>query len=581
MLVLCIVNLIAILGYYLFFVLILKEKEVFFPFCFISFTVLMTYLLGCAELLTLGCVVVMLLGICLLVISIMFCVKNKEWPDLSIFINPAMFFMLVGIIWCYVLSRNIYPSHYDDFSHWLRICKTMYADSSYPRTPECYYQNYVPGTATWIYYITSVIGYTPQNCYFAQMVLNLSCCTGLLAVIGKETTRDKKIVMTLVCGILSILLCAMDVTVYSLLVDGVLGLAAALAVIYTAATDKKGGCIRRFALLFIMCCFIALIKASGSLLVCFIAAVFFASTKDDKEGKYDRLMKIGESMILIIVPYLITNLYMLRAKRVFGEVNEQGTVSFYNRIEDCLSTGRVMDIIKRFMVECFDIVNAKPQVRILWIVMITIIVIGIIKRQKGTGNKQWSFISLFIPVVSVLWLIGMLLTFFTFDEREANSYILVSFDRYSGTMAIFAVAILSFYLLGRIVNQTEPKKYYISTGIFTAAVIGLSLLAGFHMLYIFGFKYYDDKMFTGDAWRYLEENYPERWDYNEEGYAMIIDVEQRDFDNCFKLQNLMTTYFRTTNCGVYDIKDIEAEGYTLDDVREYFPNIVIYYEHDK
>ncbi len=573
-----IVNLIAVTGYYLFFAVILKQKEAFFPFCFISFSVVLIYLFGCAELLSLGFVAVILAGICLLGGSVVFLYKKKEKPDLRIFINPALVFMLGGIIWCYVLSRGIYPSHYDDFSHWFKICKTMYADSSYPNTAECYFQNYVPGSATWIWYVTGIIGYSPQNCYFAQMVLNLSCCCALLSVADRDSTLLKKTVVTAFCAVFSVLLCAMDVTVYSLLVDGLLGLAASAAVIYAAASEEKNTGTARFLILLIMCAFMSLIKASGSFLTLFTAIVYFGSLKGMKENK-DRIKRWVFSLSLVIIPYLFSLLYITRAKRVFGsETWKQGSAEAYGRIISGWDGGRYADITKRFFKECFDLINAWPQIRILWAVMLAVIILSVInKSRKKAPDAQWRFVSIYIPVIILLWLIGVLFTFYTFGEQEANAETLISIERYTGTVAILAVSVLAYYLLKKLVAADEKKNFLAGTGIFAALSVTACLVAGFHLMYVFGFKYYDFKMFTPDAWVYLEEYYPERWDFNDDGYVMLIDVEEKDYDNYSKLIHVLTTYFRTTNCNVYDIKDLEYSGYSIDDVREVFPNIVFFY----
>lgn len=571
------INLIAITGYYIFYTMVLKQKEAFFPFAFIAVSVTLIYIFGCAELLDIGCVSVILLGVCLLAGSILFLYRKKEKTDISVFLNPTVIFMIVGIIWCYVLSRGIYPSHYDDFSHWLKICKTMHADSSYPNTPECYFQNYVPGTATWIWYVTGITGYTPQNCYFAQMVLNLACCTAMLSALDKKSSLVKKMVVTALCGLLSILLCSMDVTTYSLLVDGLLGLAASAVVLYAAASENEGCSIRRFFIMLIMCIFLALIKASGAFLVIFSVIAYFGSMMKDKE-KNGRLKPVLYSAAVAVIPYLCTLLYIGRAKRIFGSGTwKQGAAQTYGNIISGWDAERFAQISKRFLKECFDLVNAWPQIRILWAVLAAIIVIARIKKHKKDTDGQWKFVSIYIPAVILLWQLGVLFTFFTFGEQEANGETLISIERYTGTVSILAVSVLSFYLIKRMTAAEKEKSFMGQAGIFSGVSLILCLGLGFHPAYIFGFEHYDFKMFTTDAWEYLEANYPERWDYNDDGYVMLIDVEQKDYDNYLKLIHVLTTYFRTTNCNVYDIKDLEYSGFTIDDVREAFPNIVFFY----
>jgi hypothetical protein len=325
-----------------------------------------------------------------------------------------------------------------------------------------------------------------------------------------------------------------------------------------------------------MCCFIALIKASGGFLICFVAAAYFASLKGLQEKK-DKIKRAFFAIITVILPFLITQLYIIRAKIVFGaETWKQGSVEEYSKVVERWDVVRYTGIIKKFLKECFDIGYAWPQIRIMWVVILAIFGISIVKRVKKEKNSQWSFIKCYVPIVTVIWLLGVLFTFFTFEERDANSDMLVSFERYAGTMSIFAVEVFTFYCLNCFLAMSGKKRFLLGTGVYAVMSVAASLLVGFHLMYIFGFKYYDFKMFSPDVWTYLEEYYPERWDFNDDGYVMLIDVEQKDFDNCYKLHHVITTYFRTTNCNVYDIKELEEAGFTIEDVRGAFPNIVYY-----
>lgn len=566
-------NLIAIVGYYCFFKNVLKQNEAFFPFCFIAFSVVVVYIFGCMELLSIGCVAVIIGGIVSLLICVLSFKEKKEKPDHSWFFNPTVIFMGIGIVWSFILSRGIIPSHYDDFSHWLRLCKTMHADGSYPCTSECYYVNYVPGTATWVYYYTRGIGYSIENCYFSQMILNLSCCAGFFSVVDKNASVFRKAVFLCVNGLLAVLLCSMNVTTYSLLVDGTLALASVITVIYVITTENEENKWLRFGIILVLSCFIAIIKASGILFTIFISVLFFVARRNIKGEKHFK--EIACSLCVIIVPYLLSLGYLFRAKRIYGTGTwKQGTAEEYIKILTGWDSDRYLKIVGKMISACMDYFHAVPQIKMLWYLFIIVTIISLLKIKKGKEDRQWGFVVGYMLVVSVLWMVGVLFTYFTYNEEDA--YSLVCFERYTGTIVIFEAGLILFYVLLKLNKLLEKKKFLLGVGGSLSVAIAISLLAGFNPAFVFGFKYFDDKTYTVDAWAYLAENYEERWDFNNDSYALIVDVEQKDLDNYYKLHQVMTTYFRTTNCAVYDIHDLQEHDTTIEEIKAFF-SYVIYY----
>ena len=93
----------------------------------------------------------------------------------------------------------------------------------------------------------------------------------------------------------------------------------------------------------------------------------------------------------------------------------------------------------------------------------------------------------------------------------------------------------------------------------------LCIVLGFEPWYIFGFNCYNAmEKYTTDAWEFLQNNYEERWDYNEDRYLVLVDVEKKEYDNFHKLEHVYTTFFRSRYCWVYDIKELEQCSIPLD-----------------
>ena len=147
----------------------------------------------------------------------------------GLFLNNMSVFMILCCVWVYFLMKGSAPSHCDDFSHWYRICKIMDADRSLPSTPDLLYQYYPPGTALWIYFLTRFIPFSVPNCFRAQSLLNAYCIAALMSVIPQDASKKAKAAGFICVCTAAAVLCAMDITAYSLVVDGTLGLVPAAA----------------------------------------------------------------------------------------------------------------------------------------------------------------------------------------------------------------------------------------------------------------------------------------------------------------------------------------------------------------
>ncbi len=540
----------SLIGYYCFYAYILNGEKAFAPITIISFITLTVYLFGCFEKTNWGCVFTLILGGVFFIFFLYHRLKKREKKESNNLNVSTEMFILIGIIWCWTISRNTVPTHFDDFSHWLRICKIMHAEGGFPCTPDNDFPHYLPGTAVWIYYITSFIGYSTSNCYFSQMFINLACCVSLFGL-SREDGLKKQAIQVLFVSTLSVVLCSLNITTYALLVDGLLGLVASslFIMIYKQAQNRDS---IGYTSIMIVSIFISLVKTSGLFLVFFVALawVFFVKPENKKMAT---IKCIVQAFLLTLISFFFTLPYLMRSNKIYGTHSNFGKYLTKIQSED---GGHLKGVFYKFICKCFHISEMEPQMKMIWLMLLlSIIVIIVFVHKEKAYKKRGRLIILYAITITVLYLLGLLATYMTFDESEANSEHLACFYRYVGTLTIF-VSVVVITCLEEFFNNTR-MHYYITV---TIVMITINCFLGFDMGYIWGFKEYKPvENYTTDIWEYLSENYEEKWTYNDEPYILITTSNKKDFNDYYRLFRVLQMYFRSMRCGVYSIGDLTAE----------------------
>ena len=191
--------------------------------------------------------------------------------------------------------------------------------------------------------------------------------------------------------------------------------------------------------------------------------------------------------------------------------------------------------------------------------------------------------TVYLPIIATVYLIGLLVTYFTFHISEANENKLACFYRYTGTITILLVCLMVYLCMERIMQYDVGMcKLSVYSLIFLFFLCVVCMALGLRPWYILGFDHYDaTEVYTTGAWDFLQNNYSERWDYNTDKYLVIVDVEDKGYDNFYKLEHLYTTFFRSRYCWVYDIKDIDVGSIPLEFVLDEHYNIIMHNEEGK
>ena len=564
--------LLSLLGYYLFYCSVISKRIEFFPVVFISFVTSILYLFGLLDIIDPGVYLVTGLGCLLLIPAAFICFKQtiqaenvRAKDDLGkrvckLFLNETVLFMLLSCVWIYFLMKGTGLSHCDDFSHWYRICKIMHADRALPSSPDLRYQYYPPGTALWIYYLSEFIPFSVPNCFRIQSLLNASCIAALMSVIPEKADRITKAFGFILVCIAGVLLCAMNLTTYSLVVDGPLGLVPMAAVIMIL-TDQNND-LKQFLILLPVACFTALIKNSGLLFVLFIAIAWVAFNNDNlacnpvvPDGRHDsgfsgtRRIRLLQATVLTIIPFAFFKFYQNRAARIYGTKDHgvhEVSVSRYLRVFNSHEKGQNLDIIRNYLSQVFLVQKSNSQIRMLWIALIAAAGLFLLREYRGRSRSSEKRLIKYFVFCSITYMVGLMLTYlFSMSKYEATGSSLACLFRYTGTCTIF-ISGLVFLYLGRAAFQFDAKARRAALfGLASCSLLVCSSL--FDTGYIWGYDHFTaDETYTTKLWELFEEYVPEKWEYSPDKYVVVWDPD--DFENDYtsvKINYAVMTYMRT------------------------------------
>ena len=549
----------SITGCFLGYTVFVKRPAAFFPLIYISYSVTVLYLFGLTGHLKTGYYALIFTGIFFLPVVI----RNFKEELMSglkeAFSELSWLYMAIGIIWIFVITADLGVSHPDDFSHWFKICRIMHFESAYPSTPDLNFSTYPPATATWIWYVTSLIGFSPAKCFFANSIINLAALNALFAAGKKREGILFRIVTFVFVSVMSVVLCSMSLGTYCLLTDIPLGLVP-LAMVFWIENTKEDEEMKDIVILILMMTFESLIKIPGLMFMGFAYVCWLKSRKRVTltESKLKSLLKL----IPAIIPLVLFYAYIFRANHVYGKIELSGQGfsltrylgMFLNKTGD-----QVTAIIGRFFYEVFVLTgDVSMQIRAVWAgIILSVIGCVVLWKIEDKHFKEVRKVLIRTVIFVAVYMAFMLLTYvFSMNAAEANSTMLNCFYRYTGTVAIFVWGILG-YTFFNVFSERKGKAGNIGITLLISSVIitGLSM---FHLGYITGFdRYINVENFTTAGWDLCTKYAEERTKYNEDSYFVIYD--ENDIKDTYpaKVRLIGTVYFRSNNVYTYTLSELE------------------------
>ena len=311
----------------------------------------------------------------------------------------------------------------------------------------------------------------------------------------------------------------------------------------------------------VLMCFESLIKVAG--LPFFIFACIFRNMLIKKSLPSSKLSSAAIKFLPAGIPVVFFYVYIIRAKIVFGALEESGqgfSVSRFLTVFSQKSGDQVKGIIGRFLHEMFDFFGVMSmQVRLLWIIFAILLITFILTRKKVNARLaelMKSSLTLFI-FFAVYGIILLMTYLFSMNDREANADLLNCFYRYMGSVTILVYGIVSYYLYGLFAEAEKRKGMLAASGLcIISAAISIFM---FDIGYIAGFSHYHpEEVFTTASWDLLCRYAPENNYYTEDSYFIIYREEDVKDSVAVKTRVAAAAYFRTNNVYALSTDDLRA-----------------------
>ena len=238
------------------------------------------------------------------------CLRRDRNPAfLKEYANAGILFLAATLLLSVFLLRGKVLTGLDDFSHWGLIVRQMLRENRYPNFRDAYieYREYVPGSATYLYFFSQLVGTDEWIWMLGQTYMMLTTVLPLFLPVEKQRLAAAA---ALLAGVHFILIFNGDITL--LLVDTLLPLVGMCGLLYAfLCCDKNSG-------IWEWCwagCYMAqmlLIKNSGLFFAALVVVCLLWHGRKDAKGP-------GGRIACALCPFLTLLLWHKHCRFVFDD----------------------------------------------------------------------------------------------------------------------------------------------------------------------------------------------------------------------------------------------------------------------
>lgn len=520
----------------------------FFPVMFVSGISTVLYLFGLAGQLKIASYGLVLLGVLWLLLY------AKKEALRGFVLDPSILFVCIGIVWLFVITRGTMLSHWDDGSHWYRVCKSVYYENAYPTTPDILYYDYVPGCQTWVYFILRYTGFSIPNCLFAQSIINVACTAVLFAGIDGIAEFRSKVYATGIIIVASVVICCIVPSTYTLMVDLQVGLAAMAALVFVIQYGERAESLVPGMML---SSFLVLIKNTGLLFAAVVLCWEIRRYRVKGKRRYIYIAAWG------IVPLLLFVCYILRSAWYYADgVSSPQSLSVSRFL--AMIGEKTPEVIARmtynFIYQVFIGDTGIPLTA-----CVSFGILFLLRYILCKEGYEQEALSAKTEILGILRMLGMYLIIlyatYLFAMSAGEAYVLSSFYRYYGTgvVVVTGVAVCLGIKYTGIVTMTknETTKKCLWGMLFFAV---LSMRGCGSPKYILGQEHYViPENYHPSLWQAMEYYVPEGKRYTEDSYILLWDKEDfgGDFLNENRIGFAAGAWLRSTDILVISRNEIE------------------------
>jgi hypothetical protein len=394
--------------------------------------------------------------------------KKIKWASR---IAPATVVFFLSSVFILLSLKGIIHTHYDDFSHWGLIVKEMFQVGGLPdgRTIITF-TNYPPGSATFIYYVLSIVGYAESYTFMAQGFLIAAALSVLF--LFAQWNRPGGILLAFVIALA--MLSINSTYIYTLLVDSLLGMVAlAITIIaFYYRKDWRKSVLANTPILLLL----ILIKDSGKLffLVNVMVIVGFALKYQIKGRVLQRKnVRIAAWMLLFIfiVPVTANFLWGQYVDKAYQENNYNKFAVNRSKLLDIKKSDELIQNLGPMVYQAAtNTENSGIKSLLILNVLAAATVLYYLFAHKRLA-KRLIAAAVFTNAVYLFYMLSLYLMYlFLMPENEAVR--LAGFNRYLATIVVYGAGVMMMALYKEWLSETNRSRY---TGVNAAVVLALGI----------------------------------------------------------------------------------------------------------
>ena len=274
--ILCLVIvLLSTMGFAIYITLRWRIRIEFSPAIVVSLIAVAMLISGLLNIMLFATYAILLIGIFLFFYSVV------TFPHMrKILLSPSIILLIAFGVYMSWRLYGLFPTHYDNFSHWMLVLKHMIMYDSLPsfKSDIIIFKAYPTGTAGFMYFVLRIVGFREDLALLSQTVMMFAFFLPVLAF-----TEKKKLQSWLVIAMMFLVMMSRLSVFATLLVDDLLAFCGlgAIAIVMYYREDLR---LATFCVMPI-CIFLVLIKNSGFFFVILVTVllVLLAAKQNEKE----------------------------------------------------------------------------------------------------------------------------------------------------------------------------------------------------------------------------------------------------------------------------------------------------------
>lgn len=529
---------ISLLGYFL----LLKKSigdilgDEFFPGLIIAFISVIMVFAGILNIMYYAAWAVLFVGLVYFAGSII-----KHPKNIKGIISLTIFFVLLFAVVLTRMYHGALATHYDDFSHWLTVIKSMVLSDSLPsfKTNMVTFSAYPTGVASFIYYIMRFLVFRESIALILQGLMILCFILPLFSFVNRKSIISWVVIISAFIAIVSCFY-----VWGTLLVDDMLAAVGIylVALVWKFVKTKS----KDYWIIAILSVFTVLIKNSGFFFIVIPYIMYMVLNRRNN----NKSNIIGVTSSALLVPAFAFWLWLRHVDLVFSAGTSSkhavNVTSYFSSINK-QSLTELVDRLHLILQRMLDLSNENVRQLFIAIVIMAVLSVAFRITKNNYSFRIVAFGVFYSIMVYVFWGISLWLMYSTsMHGGERNS--LAGFDRYMSTAVILVYGILYIHLLLAVQNISFNLRSM--TGAVATVAVVLTLWIPYTRLKPFQWKFTPKSIsqvrrISSDLVR--SNNLPNNSSY------LVLAEGSADFLYYMYKYELWTTNVRTI-----DIRDIES-----------------------